>query len=124
MPAATLRIDGLKKADFLEMSEFVDPDALSSETTSVGEGNVGELATLAVVVVVSAVALKGFVAYLMYRHRGESFEETIEIESPEGAKVKRTIRYRKSEGEPGDVAVARELSNLSGLPLKEIIGAG
>ncbi|MFC0434877.1 hypothetical protein [Kutzneria buriramensis] len=114
MPASKLRLPGLSRSDALELGEFVGPVEFLQEP--VPDGSFGDLGLVTGVVAVSAIALKGMVSYLAYRHRGKSFEQVIEIEHADGRIERRTVKWRDTSSEPIDAAVAKELSSATGLP--------
>jgi hypothetical protein len=118
----TIRLAGLNKADVLELYEYVDRQSVTVEDEKIPEGDFGDLGLSAALVLLSIPALKGLIAYLAYRHRGKSFEQTIEIERPDGTREKTVIRWRDTSAEPIDAALARELASSTGIPAEKLLG--
>lgn len=119
--SVTLRISGLTDDEAIELEEAVGRDAVRLEREPIPEGTFGDLGLVTGAVLISAVALKGLVAYLMLRHRGKSFEEKVEVETKKGRFV-RTVTWRDTSGEPVDVALAAALSDVPGLDAGALLG--
>ena len=117
MPEAPvrIRIPGLSRAEFLELAESIDPAEIDEEEAQVGDERFGDLGLTTAIVLLSIPALKGLVAYLAYRHRGTSFERTVEYEDPDGRRVKETVRWRDTSSEPVDAALAEQLGTATGI---------
>jgi hypothetical protein len=114
-PAQRIRLLDLDKAEALELGEFVGAEAITLEEQPPPPGSFGELTLAIAAVYVTVKAVSGLIRYFAAKHAGESFEEKIEIELPDGTRVKRRIRYRKTPDEPVLVGLARELADLTGL---------
>lgn len=113
MDEVVLRLDGLNQTDKIRLRSELPPESVTFARQPTPAGAHGEIALTVAVIALSAVALKGFVAYLVARHGTDEFEETVEIERQDGSKLKRTIRRRSSE--PISDAVVHELSTVPGL---------
>jgi hypothetical protein len=113
-----LRVPGLSKAERLELAEFLEPGAVSFEDQRVPEGSLGEITLATAVIIASAMALKGFVAYLVYRWKDKEdvLELDIEEQRADGTRLKKRLRVRRTEGERPEDAIARELGSPPGLP--------
>jgi hypothetical protein len=122
LSAIKLRIPGMSRSDSLELTEFVDRESVTLDLDGIPDGTFGDLGVVTATVVVSPFALKAFIAYLVYRHRGKSFEQNIETVYPDGRIERRTVKYRDTSGEPIDTALAKELSSATGIPLDKIFG--
>ncbi|SDW51410.1 hypothetical protein SAMN05421504_101790 [Amycolatopsis xylanica] len=120
MSTAKFRLPGLSRADALELGEFVDRESVSFDHEPVPDGSFGDLGL--VTGVVAVVALKGLIGYLVYRHRGKSFEQVIEIQHPDGRIERRTVKWRDTSSEPVDAALAKELGSATGIPWERLIG--
>jgi hypothetical protein len=116
-----LRIPGLSKADFLELCEYVDSRSAVAEPEPVSEGDLGDLGLVTGVLLISIPAVRGLIAYLAFRHRGKSFEQTIEYELPDGTRVRKQLKWRDTSGEPVDAALARELGASTGIPVDALL---
>lgn len=119
-----IRLLGLSTADSLELGEFLDDTPVEFEEEPIAEGDFGDLGLVTAAVLLSVPVLRGLVAYLAYRHRGSSFEQVIEIERPDGTRVRTAVKWRDTSTEPLDAAVARELASATGMPLDQISGLG
>src|SRR5438045_9444160 len=119
----TIRIPSIGKGDQLILAQYVGQDNVTFEEQSVPEGTHGEIGMLTAILIMSSISLKGYIGYLIYKHHGETFEEEIELETPSGGRLKRRIRYRKSEGESAEAALAKELSSL-GNDMSQLISHG
>ncbi|MGW0769275.1 hypothetical protein [Streptomyces sp. NPDC002676] len=122
MSASKLRLSGLSRSDALELGEFVDRGAIAFHHEPVPEGSFGDLGVVTVELVASAIALKGMVSYLLYRHRGKSFEQVVEIEHPDGRIERRTVKWRDTSSEPIDSALVKELASATGIPWDKMVG--
>ncbi|MFF4485980.1 hypothetical protein ACFY0F_05690 [Streptomyces sp. NPDC001544] len=122
MSASKIRLPGLSRSDALELGEFVDREAIVFRNDPVPEGSFGDLGMVTVELVASAIALKGMVSYLVYRHRGKSFEQVVEIEHPDGRVERRTVKWRDTSSEPIDSALAKELGSATGIPWNKMVG--
>lgn len=79
------------------------PAPVELEDEPIPDGDFGDLGLVTAAVLLSVPVLRGLVARLAYRHRGTSFEQAIEIERPDGTRV-------------------RELASATGMPLDQISG--
>jgi hypothetical protein len=113
MDDVVLRLDGLNQTDKITLRSELPPESVTFERQPTPDGAHGEIALTIAVITLSAVALKGFVAYLVARHGMDEFEESVEIETKDGTTLKRTIRRRSSE--PIAEAVVHELSTVPGV---------
>ncbi|WP_370949612.1 hypothetical protein AB5J62_19250 [Amycolatopsis sp. cg5] len=120
MSTAKFRLPGLSRADALELGEFADDDAISFHHDPVPDGNFGDLGLVTGIVAVAA--LKGLIGYLVYRHRGKSFEQVIEIEHPDGRIERRSVKWRDTSSEPIDAALAKQLGSAVGIPWDRLTG--
>jgi hypothetical protein len=116
-----IRLPRLTRAEYLELREFLGTTQVEREEEPVEEGELGELALATAVIVATIPAVKALVAYLAFRHRGKSFEQVIELETPEGARFKKTIRWRDTSSEPVDVALAKELASTVGVDVGSVL---
>ncbi|BAZ33650.1 hypothetical protein NIES4074_61640 (plasmid) [Cylindrospermum sp. NIES-4074] len=106
-----IRLPGLSKSDRLEMVQYLGAENVRFEEETIPSGVHGEIALGTAIIVVSAIALRGFIAYLIYRHHGETFDEEIVVEYPDKTRVIKRIRYQKTD-EPADKKIAAELSSV------------
>lgn len=121
MTTGAVHLAGLSKADAIELAEFVDRENTTFADEGLSDGDFGDIGALTAIVVLSIPALRGLVAYLAYRYRGKSFEQTIEVERADGTRVRTTITWRDTSSEPIDASIARDLASLSGIPLEQIV---
>ncbi len=124
MAESKIRLPGLSRADALELTEFVDRSVTSYEEEAVPEGEFGDLGLVTAGVLLSVPVLRGLIAYLAYRHRGKTFEQIIEIERPDGSRVRTTVKWRDTSADPVDVSLAKELASATGIPYDKIVGSG
>lgn len=124
MAESRIRLPGLSRADALELAEFVDRSSTSYEEEAVPEGEYGDLGLVTAAVLLSVPALRGLIAFLAYRHRGKTFEQTVEIERPDGTRVRTSVKWRDTSAEPVDVALAKELASTTGIPYDQIAQSG
>lgn len=104
MPSeSTLRVRGLTKLDKKQLS---DPGITFTEETLDDHAH-GEVVTLVAIVTTSAIG--ALAAYFLRKHRGESFEETVEEVRPDGTIKRRVVKYSKSSSEAPDAAVIAQL---------------
>ncbi|MGW7261209.1 hypothetical protein [Streptomyces sp. NPDC054834] len=122
MSATKVRLPGLSRSDALELGEFVDRGAIALHHEPVPEGSFGDLGVVTVVVAASAYTLKGMVSYLLYRHRGTSFEKVVEIEHPDGRIERITLKWRDTSSEAIDSALASKLASATGIPWDKMVG--
>jgi hypothetical protein len=122
-PGMTLKVHGLSNADRLDLPDYVGPGYCSfSEPASTGE-SYGEPFTVVATVAVTAMALKGLIAYLAHRSadRKETHTEVaVEVHPPGGGSEKRTISVT-DRGEGISVELARELGSLTGIPWTKLM---
>ncbi len=103
MSESTFRIRGLTKLDQRQLS---DPGITFTEERLDGHDH-GEVVTL--VAIVASSAITALAAYFLRKHRGESFEESVEEVRADGTVKRRVVKYSKSSSEPPDAAVLRQL---------------
>jgi len=120
---AILRLEGLSRADMLELSEYLPDADVHYEEQGIPEGSLGALPLVAAVVVVSVVALKGLVTFLAYRYGGTTEEREIEVRRPDGTRVRATVRFRQVGTHQQEAELARTLSDLTGLDPATILPA-
>ena len=121
MPPSEIRIGGLDKADVLELGEYVPEDAVEVEEQETPPGAFGELATATAIVLVSAMALKGFVAWLAYRSRGKKVEYEIEVRDEDGKVVKHTLKSHDYGDGSADAELAKQLSSITGFDAQALL---
>src|SRR4051794_30559113 len=104
-----IRVPGLSRAQAYDLEERAADVVL--EQDEVPPGHMGELVTFAVLIG-AAVALKGYVAHLVFQDRArrrphERIEHKLEIKRPDGTWVTETWSYEVRPDEPPDEAVIR-----------------
>jgi hypothetical protein len=113
---ATFELHNLTQGECFELLKFGTEDEVRFADEPVPDEAAGEIALATALVIGSVVGLKALAQFLLWRHRGESFEETIEITDPNGAKTKRKIVWRKGEAnDPEDALIERLTSLPAGL---------
>ena len=104
MENSTVRIEGLTKFDTLEIGRHSD---VTFEEASLPEGSHGEVTVFAAIFAMSA--LSALAAYLLRKHNNKSFEETVEIQHPDGRREKRTVRWSSSKSEAPEADIIRQI---------------
>jgi hypothetical protein len=108
----SLKLVGLSNLDQAELSECLADFPVSFEEQPLDENAYGELATLTALVVVSAIAIKGIIAWMLKsRHHGE-IEQEIEYVSKEGVTKRTTIRVRFESSEAPEKDIIAAIGSL------------
>lgn len=116
MPEATrILLPDLDKADALEVREYVGAGDVAVEERPTPPGQFGELVLATVAVTVTVAAIKGLIRYFGDKHRGKSFEEQLELELPDGTRMRWKLRYDERQGEAPAVALAKQLAEATGV---------
>lgn len=109
---ATFEVHGLTQGERFQLLTLATSDAVRFVDEPVPEEAAGEIALATALIIGSIVGLKALAQFLLWRHRGESFEETLEITAPDGMKQKRTIKWRKGETKDPEAALVENLTSL------------
>jgi hypothetical protein len=112
----TFAVYGLSQGDRFELSRRVPAELVAFEDEPVPDDSAGEIALATAIVIGSAVGLKAFAQFLLWRHRGESFEETVDITRPDGTKVKSRLKWRKADPGSAEAEVVARLTSLADVP--------
>lgn len=102
----TFEIGGLTRIDSLRLREI---DGVSIREDTLPAGTYGEPVSFTLVVTVGGLAT--LAAYLLRKHRGESFEEEITTTHPDGRKEHRRVRWSKSASEAPDVSIMKAITS-------------
>ena len=98
-----VHILGLNALDKSELERALGQDDVQFEEVHVPEGTYGEPGTIIAVVVISVAIIKGLTAWLMKKRRKGIVQQEIEIEYPDGRKVRKTIQIDVSSSDPAKV---------------------
>jgi hypothetical protein len=101
--AATVHILGLDALDKNELERALGQDDVQFEEVNIPEGTYGDPGTIIAVVVISVAIIKGLTAWLMKKRRKGIVQQEIEIEYPDGRKVRKTIQIDVSSSDPAKV---------------------
>ena len=74
---------------------------------SIPDGAMGEPATFTIMVTASAISL--LAAYLLRKHKGESFEEEIREELPDGTIRFKKVKWKKSKSEAPKTDIIKQI---------------
>jgi hypothetical protein len=108
MTDMNVSISGLTKLDALEME---DAEGVRFEEVPVPRGAHGDLTLLTAYFAMSA--LSTLAAYLLRKHNGMSFEETVMITHKDGRREERRIRYQSSSSEAPEAAIVKQIRGSS-----------
>jgi hypothetical protein len=100
----TYRIRGLTKIDRKQLEKEPSIQFIEEPTPA---GTHGELVTLSAVVTVSAIS--ALAAFLLKKHRRESFEELIEEIGSDGSVKRRVVKWSKESSEAPDAAIIKQI---------------
>jgi hypothetical protein len=115
-----LRLHDVTRLDQRELQERFGDDVLSFDTPSAGEGGEhGELATATAILILGMGTLRLLAAWLLQARRTQQINETIEIERPDGTRVKRSLSVDLSEVDEAEPAVLKALVDLFPLDLAQ-----
>jgi hypothetical protein len=109
----TYELHGLTQGERYELSKLASGDTVRFVDEPVPEESAGEIALATALVIGAVVGLKALAQFLLWRHRGESFEETIEITYADGTKIKRKVVWRKGESTDPEADLVRTLTSLT-----------
>ncbi len=87
-----LRLPGLTPLERIELEDCLDAGLLEFEDQTVDKGNVGEPITTTAIIVLSTVALKGLISWLLKNRLSKQFEKTVETIGKDGTIVRTTIK--------------------------------
>ena len=118
--AAIYELHGLTQGERFELANLASGGSVSFVDESVPEESAGEIALATAIVIGSVVGLKALAQFLLWRHHGESFEETIEVTRSDGSKIKRRVAWRKGKADDPEDGLVKQLTSL---PASDI-GAG
>jgi hypothetical protein len=113
---AEIRIEHLSKADLLDLEQRTGSELCRREAEPVPEGSQGEPIIFAAVLVITAAALKGYIAHLRYKAAmlpDTVLEQTVTYPTPEGP-VTTVIHFETRDGKLLD-STLRELATIPGL---------
>jgi hypothetical protein len=119
----TLAIAGLRTADQLDLSEHLGNE-VTVERVAAGNDALPEPFTVIALVVGTAAALKGLVAFLAAKSQREAEESvtvTIEKRDDAGTPVETETITVSSKGKPMTPELAKQLGSFSGVPWKELL---
>jgi hypothetical protein len=100
---ASVHILGLDALDKTELERALGQDDVQFEEVKVPDGTYGEPGTIIAVVVISVAIIKGLTAWLMKKRRKGIVHQEIEIEYPDGRKVRKTIQIDVNSSDPAQV---------------------
>jgi hypothetical protein len=118
-----LRVFGLSNADRLELPVFVGEANCDFPPPDGSGESLGEPFTVMALVVLSAVAIKGLVAFLAEKslERQETVTEvSLELEEANGQKITKRIKVT-DRGQGMAPELAKELGDMTGLPWKQLL---
>lgn len=92
----TVRVVGLSRLDSLDLKKQFPDAVVSFESSPTKDPQLGELATVAVVMV-SLAGLKLLAAWLSKNRKNNEITKTVEIVSPDGSRRTETIHLKVSE---------------------------
>ena len=98
-----VHILGLNALDKSELERALGQDDVQFEEVNVPEGTYGDPGTIIAVVVISVAIIKVLTAWLMKKRRKGIVQQEIEIEYPDGRKVRKTIQIDVSSSDPAKV---------------------
>lgn len=119
---AAVSVLGLSNADRLDLPEYVDSDSLTFRTPE-NRDRLNEPFTIAAVIVATAAALKGLVAYLAARsadRQETQIDYELEVTRQNGTKERHRIHV-VDKGHGVSAELAKELGSLSGLPWQQLL---
>ena len=93
-----------------EKKDLDGDTGISFEPEEIPAGAAGEPLTFTMIVTVAGIAL--LASYLLRKHRGESFSETVEVKKPDGTIEKKTIKWKKASSEAGKTDIVKQLVAL------------
>jgi hypothetical protein len=110
MAEVQIRLLGLTKFDRDDLGER---EGIEYEAVPLDAGTHGEVATFTALV---ALPLIGAVAaFFLSSHKGQTFEEDLEVVYPDGRVVRRTVRYRAHSSQAPEAEIIRQILG-GGLP--------
>ena len=104
MTEMTVQIHGLLK---LDVKEIEDEDGVRFEKQMVPEGSHGEVALFTAIFAMSA--LTTLAAYLLRKHDNQTFEETVEIQHPDGRSERRVVKWSSASSEAPEADIIRQI---------------
>ncbi len=112
MEETKLRLYGLNKLDQKELEAELDPSVVAFDESIPEGGEHGELLTVTAIVLVGIVSLRLLAAWLLKTRRSEQLNETLEIERPDGTRIKRSLSVNLRGSEEPEAAVLKALTDL------------
>lgn len=112
MEDTKLRLYGLNRLDKRELQQELDPSLLSFEEPVAEGGEHGELVTVTAIVLVGIVSLRLLAAWLLKTRRSEKLNETVEIELPNGTRIKKTLSVDLKGSDEPEAEVLNALTDL------------
>jgi hypothetical protein len=100
----TVSVSGLSNLDRLEVGS---QSGVEFEEQPIPPGAQGELTIFTAYFAMSA--LRVLAAYLMRKHDGASFEETVTISHPDGRREERHIKWQRSNTAPPEAELIRQI---------------
>jgi len=119
---AVLRVHGLSNADRMELREYLpDMPVDFQRDEPVGE-QLGEPFTIIAVTYLSAMALKGLVAFLATQAMKEARPRaTLEVEVIRGGQTQRMKFTVEGRTDPMTPELARALADVTDIPIKDLL---
>jgi len=103
-------LHGVTKREKMQLSS--EPD-IKFEEEEIPDGAIGEPATF--IIMVTMAALSTLAAYLLRKHKGESFEEDVEERLPDGTVKIRKVKWTKSSSEAPEADIIKQIQGVTSL---------
>ena len=116
-----IRIPDLTELDKLKLAKELGSETVTFETQSLPAGTLGELTTLAAVVIVSLSALRVLAIHLARKHQGRDASITTEVTSPDGTVSKTTVRISSKSSDAPDAQVLKQLGAACNVDISSLI---
>jgi len=104
MDETKVSISGLTKYDVLELQ---GTPGIEFEEVKIPEGAQGELTLLTAAFAMSA--LSTLAAFLLRKHDGASFEETVVIRKPDGQTEERHVKWKRDSSSAPEADIIRQI---------------
>jgi cytochrome c553 len=112
-PQAELRIPNLTKLDQHELEQYLG-EAATFETEQLTSEKTGEPVTIAAVMILSALAIKGISLWLMKQRTKSGATLAVEKKLPDGTVISQSIKFTFSSSSPPAAEVIQKVGQALG----------
>jgi len=118
-----LHLDHLTRLDQLELTKHLTGEQIRFTPASTDSRMHGDLGLLAAAVIVSLPALHVLGLYLLRGQSEDHIERTVEVECPDGSRLKTTIRIDRNSSQAPEEQIAAQLAKTCAVDVSKIVGA-